>query len=171
MRSVTIENIIRFAAVLCLVLFQYHLYGQQKEDTVPKKNNNIFKFAIGALTRHHSDSAAKSTVLNTKIETPYLPYAGKVIRNIFIKEYGFERTFSDTTKEIHYFGTTILNNLHRNSREWVIRNNLFVKERTELNPYIVADNVRYLRSIEFIQDARILVREVPNEDNARYRPQ
>jgi hypothetical protein len=169
LKPVTFENIIRVAAILCLILFETHLYGQEQKDTllkqkdtVPKKNNNVFKFAIGALKRHHSDSATKATVLNTKIETPYLPYAGKVIRNIFIKEYGFERTFSDTSKEIHYFGTTILNKLHRNSREWVIRNNLFIKERTELNPYIVADNARYLRSIEFIQDARILVKEIPN---------
>jgi hypothetical protein len=166
LRAVAIENIVRFAAVLCLVLFQYHLYGQQKEDTLPKKKNNIFKFAIGALTRSHSDSATKSAVLNSRIEIPFLPYAGKLIRNISIKEYGFERNFSDTSKEIHYFGTTILNKLHRNSREWVIRNNLFIKERTELNPYIVADNERYLRSIEFIQDARILIREVPNEPDS-----
>jgi hypothetical protein len=166
LKPLTIENIIRFAAFFCLILIQFHLYGQEKEDTSAKKKHNIFQFAMGAITRSHSDSAAKSNVLNAKIETPYLPYAGKVIRNIIIKEFGFERTFSDTTKEIHYFGTAILNNLHRNSREWVIRNNLFIKERTELNPYIVADNLRFLRSIEYIQDARILVIEIPNETDS-----
>ena len=166
MKPLTIENIIRFAAALCIILLQYHSYGQAKEDTARKKNRNIFQFAIKAFKRSHSDSATKATVLNTKGETPFLPYADKVIRNISIKEYGFERTFSDTSKEIHYFGTTILNNLHRNSREWVIRNNLFIKEKTSLNPYIVADNERYLRSIEYIQDARILVKEVLNEPDS-----
>ena len=166
MKLLAIENIIRITAVCCIILLQTSSYGQQKEDTLKKKNHNIFQFAIKAITRGHSDSATVSTVLNTKIETPFLPYANKVIRHIIIKEYGFERTFADTSKEIHYFGTTILNNLHRNTREWAIRNNLFVKEKTKLNPYIAADNERHLRSVEYIQDARILVKEIPNEPDS-----
>ena len=56
--------------------------------------------------------------------------------------------------------------MHRNTREWVIRNNLFIKEKTGLNPYITADNERHLRSLEFIQDARILVKRIPNEPDS-----
>jgi hypothetical protein len=166
LKFLAIENIIRFTVVSCIILLQYPSYSQEKEDTLEKKNHNIFQLAMKAITRSHSDSATLSTVLNTKIETAFLPYADKAIRHIIIKEYGFERTFSDTSQEIHYFGTSILNNLHRNTREWVIRNNLFIKEKTKLNPYIVADNERYLRSIEYIQDARILVKEVKNEPDS-----
>jgi hypothetical protein len=154
-----------FIAALCLVIAQNNIYAQQKEneeDTTEKKDKNIFQFALKAITRSPADSAKEATVLNTKSEDPFLRYTDKIIRHIYIKEYGFERNFSDTSQEIHYFGTNILNKLHRNTREWVIRDNLFIKENEPLNAYVVADNERYLRSLDFIQDVRILVKPIRN---------
>ncbi|HJU45909.1 MAG TPA: hypothetical protein VJ647_03950, partial [Chitinophagaceae bacterium] len=72
-----------------------------------------------------------------------------------------ERVFTDTTRRIRYFGTKLLNSLHNRTKRWVIHDNLFVRENTPLNSYLVADNERFLRSLNFIQDARILVKAVP----------
>lgn len=95
-----------------------------------------------------------------------MPYEGKVIRHIIVKAYGFEQTFTDTSKRLQYFGTKILNQAHRKTRDWVIRNSLFIKENTALNPFKLADNERLIRSLNFIQDARILVNFLPdNEDS------
>ncbi len=127
-----------------------------------KKKGNIFKFAMNAVTRSPADTA----IISTKGENPFLPFKGKTIRYITVREFGFDQTFTDTAKRVNYFGTRILNKLHRNSRSWVIRNNLFIKEGTELNPYKVADNERYFRSLEFIQDARILVTAVPGDTSS-----
>jgi len=157
-------NIIRAIAIAGMVLFHLNSFAQDnknEKDSTQKENRNIFQYAIKAISHNPGDSAEATGVLNTQSEIPFLPYEGKGIRYIIITEYGFEKTFSDTSQRIQYFGTKILNYLHRDTREWVIHDNLFIKEKTALNPFLVADNERYLRSIPFIQDARILVKNIP----------
>ncbi len=121
---------------------------------------------MNAVTRSHPDSAFPVDVLQHKSEDPFLPYDGKGIRHITIQMFGFEKTFDDTSRGINYFGTKILNNLHRDTREWVIWNNLFFKVKDPLDAYLLADNERYLRSLEFIQDARILVDCIEDEPDS-----
>ena len=162
---------IRMIAVIgCSCLYLYS-FGQTKErDSVGRfqrfGNNNIFQFFRNAVVKGRPDSTAIATALNTKSETPFKPFEGKIIRHIYIRGYGFEQTFTDTSKRLEYRGTQLLNHLHHKTRDWVIRNNLFVKENTPVNAYKLADNERLIRSLNFIQDARILVAVVPeNEDS------
>ena len=129
-------------------------------------NNNIFQFFRNAITKGHPDSATLASTINTKSETPFIPYEGKVIRHIIIKAYGFEQTFTDTSKRLQYFGTKVLNQMHRKTRDWVIRNSLFIKENTALNAFKVADNERLIRSLNYIQDARILVNFLPDNQDS-----
>ena len=93
-------------------------------------------------------------------EAPYLAYEGKIIRKIIIQQIGFDRTLLDTAVDLQSFITKTANRLHRNTRKFVIRNNLFVKEGEPLNPYSVANNERSLRNLEFLMDARIAVKPV-----------
>jgi hypothetical protein len=162
---------IRIIAVIgcsCLCLYSF---GQVKQrDTVSRfirwGNNNIFQFFRNAITRGRSDSSTVVTALNTKSESPFKPYEGKIIRHIYIRGYGFEQTFTDTSKRLQYTGTQILNHLHRKTRDWVIRNNLFIKENMPVNAYKLADNERLIRSLNFIQDARILVTVLPDSQDS-----
>ncbi len=39
----------------------------------------------------------------------------------------------------------------------MIRDHVFFREKKPLNPYLLADNERYLRDLNFIVDARIYV--------------
>ncbi|MHA4811257.1 hypothetical protein ACX0G9_24355 [Flavitalea flava] len=141
------------------------------------RNNNIFQFFRNAVTRggqsdsvikpilprgSHTDSAALTTALNTKSESPFKPYEGKIIRKIIIKNFGFERTFTDTSKRLEHFGNKVLNDLHHKTRDWVIHNSLFVKENTPLSAFKLADNERLIRSLNFIQDVRILINYLPD---------
>jgi len=130
------------------------------------QNNNIFQFLRNAISHGTPDSAAQAAALNTKSESPFKPYEGKVIRHIYIKGYGFEQTFSDTSKRLQYFGTRVLNHLHHKTRDWVIRNALFIKENTAVNAFKLADNERLIRSLNYIQDARILVNYVPDSPDS-----
>lgn len=116
-----------------------------------------------AVTR--KDSVQRLSVLNTRSETPFTPYQGRIIRHITTNELGFNKTLQDTSNRIRYVGTRIINTLHRNTRGWVIKNHLFFRENTPLNAYILADNERYLRSLDFIRDARIVVRRVRGTDS------
>lgn len=142
-------------------------------------NNNIFQFFRNAISRGGGvdtnikpiiagqvDSSTLASALNTKSESPFMPYEGKIIRHIFIRTYGFEQTFTDTSKRLQYFGTKVLNQAHRKTRDWVVRNSLFIKERTPLNAFKVADNERLIRSLNFIQDARILVNYLPDDQDS-----
>jgi len=142
-------------------------------------NNNIFQFFRNAISHGSGvdtnikpiiagrvDSIQLISALNTKSESPFVPYEGKIIRRIIIKTYGFEQTFTDTSRRLQYLGTRILNQAHRKTRDWVIRNSLFIRERSPLDPFKVADNERLIRSLNYIQDARILVNYLPDDQDS-----
>ena len=134
----------------CIVLCSHSI--AQEKDTVPIYHStitNIFHAAINAVSKSPGDSAIDNNILNIKSRAAFSPYAGKGIRHITIKQLGFEKTFADTSHGSKYEGSRLLNKLHRNSRQWVIRNNLFIKEKTALDPYELADNERYLRTCVF----------------------
>ncbi len=122
--------------------------------------NNIFQQAVNSVTRT-PDASTDESYLNGKSEDPYLPYQGKIIRHINIEPYGFNRSFYDTSRRETSWAARFGGHLHHTTRKFVVRNNLFIEENSPLNAYKVADNERHIRSLEFIQDARILVDEVP----------
>ena len=92
------------------------------------------------IKKSSSDSIDGEGLLALKSEDAFLPYEGKTIRYIIVNQYRFEKTFIDTTKTINYFGTKMLNRLHKDTRQWAIRNDLFIHENTPLVTYQVADN-------------------------------
>lgn len=166
---VTGKNIVCYCIVFFLALLPHTVFSQKIDSTkhaLQKKHRSFLQFLLRPITRSGADSSIQPGVLINKNEAAFLPYEGKGIRNIVIKEFGFEKTFVDTTKEISYFGKNFISRLHKNTKEWVIRNNLFIKERTALNANLVADNERYLRSLDYIHDARIVVNTIANEPDS-----
>lgn len=150
-------------AFFCVLLFTQLIHGQETKKQPRKRKqfiHNIFTRIKSSITVSKPDSAINATIINTKSEIPFNEYNGKVIRSISTEELGFEKIFTDTSKRINYYGTRILNALHTDTYDWVIRDNLFIKKGSRLNPYMLSDNERYLRSLEFIQDARIVVKPV-----------
>lgn len=147
--------------------------GQVRDSTGHRfdrwKNNNVFQFFRNAITKGRPDSVTNINMMapiNTKAESPFQAYEGKIIRHIYIRSYGFEQTFTDTSKRLQYFGTRLLNHMHRKTRDWVIRDALFIKENTALDAYRLADNERLIRSLNFVQDARILVSYLPDNPDS-----
>ncbi len=118
--------------------------------------NKGMKWLMGTVTR----DPGNAPVLHIKSEAPYLPYEGKIIRKIIIRRIGFESTVLDTTQQFQTFIARMANKLHADTREFVIRDNLFIREGIPLNPYRVADNERILRNLNFVMDARILVKRI-----------
>lgn len=157
------KKLLYVAVVLCCTLCMQAVQAQDKKKPAEKKNhffNNIFNRVKSSITVSPPDSAIKATVLNAKSVIPFVEYQGKVIRSITTRELGFEKVFTDTSKRLNYYGTRILNALHTDTYDWVIRHNLFIKKGSRLNPYLLSDNERYLRSLEFIQDARVIVKPI-----------
>jgi hypothetical protein len=168
LKIIDVKIITRISILLCFSCFSF-LGEAQISDTLnlsPQKHLNIFQFGIRAIIRSSADTSMPSNVLNIRSEEPFIPYQGKIIRNIFINQLGFEKTFTDTTKELDYFGKKFIHHLHTNTQDWVIRNNLFIRENKPLNANLVADNERHLRSLEFIHDARILIQPISIENDS-----
>lgn len=126
--------------------------------------HNIFQQVYGSIQRSNPETFCDSVYLEpadalllSKSEAAFKPYEGRIIRHISIKLFGFDRSFIDTSKRLTNLASKAADALHRDTRPWVVRNHLFIRENTPLNIFLVADNERFLRSLDFIQDARILV--------------
>ncbi len=158
--TISFLHVFRFLITLVCV-FTLLSAKAQKADTlkVPEKTN-IFHYAMRMIRKNSTDTLNNEGLLTTRGEAAFLPYEGKTIRHIFINRYGFDKSFTDTAKRINYGGTKVLNRLHMVTREWAIRNNLFIKPNTPLLSFRLADNERFLRSLDYIRDARILVKPV-----------
>ncbi|CAN5171176.1 hypothetical protein BH09BAC3_BH09BAC3_31660 [soil metagenome] len=158
-------KIIRRALLSGVLILATFLSGLGQETPDPARNPNwlkkqgsqVVKKLMGAIT---VDPVDETPAFNEKSETAYLPYGGKIIRKIIIKRIGFERTILDTARNFQTFISKAANNLHVDTKEFVIRDNLFIKEGKPLNPYRVADNERTLRNLNFILDSRILVKPI-----------
>jgi hypothetical protein len=133
--------------------------SEQKTPTPPEKKKRTFLGNIfyGIKTSFGKDTTGRRatvTVLNTDA---LLPYEGKAIRSIKTRQLGFEVNISDTSNDFLYFGTQVLNKVHVKSKEYTIRRNLYLKPGMAMNAYLIADNERFLRTIGYIQDSRIIV--------------
>lgn len=145
----------RFVLLYVLIgIIVPEVYAQKKDTTSNKiLNNKLTKELLDAVTRKQPDEK-KSTV---KSEDIFLRYQGRIIRKIIIRQNGFEKSIYDSSKSIRNTVTRIANSLHTNTRDQVIRNHLFFKKNRPLNPYLLADNERYLRDLDFILDSKIRV--------------
>ena len=166
------SNIYILSLVALFISFSAAGQVLSKADSIRSRNfhftqnkfiNNIFHEAINSVQK--SPDVAIDP-LNGKSERPYLPYQGKIIRHIYIDPFDFDRSLDDTLKRDNSLGTRIGKRLHYTTRRFVIRDNLFIKENTPLNAYKVADNERYLRTLEYIRDARIVIRRIPNKPDS-----
>lgn len=128
---------------------------QLKDKVVTKKFMSII-----------SRTPSSDTVTNIKSEDTFKPYEGKIIRRIIIDQIGFDRSIQDTTRSIRNFVTKAANRLHNDTKPWVVRDNIFLRENRPLNPYRVADNERYLRDLDFILDSRIYVLPISEENDS-----
>ncbi len=87
-------------------------------------------------------------------------YKDKIIRQIDIQELDFGTSIIDTNNTMKTRLTHLANSVHRKTRPFVIQNNLFFKKNDKLQPFLLADNERYLRSLPYFQDAKIVVKPV-----------
>jgi hypothetical protein len=117
------------------------------------KNAKISKELVKSITRRPQNKAT----VTARSEEVFMPFEGKIIRDIIITHLGFERSVTDTTKRVKTAVARAANAIHSNSKEWLIRDNLFIRENKPVNPFKMADNERYLRDLDFILDARFYI--------------
>ncbi len=126
------------------------------------KESKLSQTIMKSITRKQPSDPLEAV----KSEAAFMPYEGKVIRQIIIRHMDFQRTVYDTTKNIRNTLTRLGDKLHSTSKDWVIRDNLFIREGTPLNPYKLADNERHLRDLDFLLDAKFYVIPVAESDDS-----
>lgn len=147
----------------CLFVFfgSSCLHAQRTKSEPTKEEKPSLKQRVSSRVMKLVKQSPGDTIVDQKSESGFRQFQGKTIRKITINHIGFERTLNDTTKrKVVNAVTRAANVLHVDTKERVIRNNLFIKANHPLDPYKLADNERYLRDLPFILDARIIVKPV-----------
>ncbi|MEO6233082.1 MAG: hypothetical protein ABJB11_05695 [Ferruginibacter sp.] len=147
--------------LLTLVLFYFDTSQIFAQDRSGERDTFFLNKKRGLLGKL-GNSISRGDPSTELVETanPFLSYAGRSVRLIRILSLGFERNIYDTTNFNNSFGVIIANAIHKNTKEKIIRNNLFFKSGSVINPYLLADNERHLRDLTYIQDARIMIEPV-----------
>ena len=103
------------------------------------------------------------TTSATDSKNPYLDYEGKYIRNIYITKLDvFGKSFNDTVYVKRNIIDRVGDALHEKTKTFVIRDNLFIKHDSIVDQNRLSDNERLLRTLNYIHDARIYVKEIPS---------
>ena len=95
----------------------------------------------------------------------YNSFKNKTIGSISIRSLKvFGPTFEDTARVTNIWIEKAANALHSKSNSYVIQKNLWIKEGQSVDPDLMMDNERLLRSLPFLKDVRILITPRPFHD-------
>ena len=98
-------------------------------------------------------------------EANYIQYTGKKIRKIVIRRLNvFGADINNPASADGNKIENILNKTHVNTNESIIRKNLLFSEGDKITPLTLSDNERILRQLPYIDDARIIVIPVSDEE-------
>ena len=128
----------------------------QKDSSIEKTEKGKFFNNIINNFKHDTTEVNSANDLKRNDER-YAPYSGLIIRYIYIKKLPFGTPFKDNGKKFTNALISLANTLHHLTRTDVIGKNLFYKENDTINPFIMADNERFLRQLPYVQDAEFTV--------------
>lgn len=160
--------------VFCCHLFFITMIGlpcfcfsqQQQNDTsaISKTANKL----LNKIVKSISVSNPVSGIPNNSAEKnaiEFEPYEGRFIRNISISKIAFNKLLNDTSVNNPNFFNQIGNKLHSKTNHSVILKNLFFKSGERVEPNLFSDNEKFLRDLTFLQDARILIQPIANNED------
>lgn len=135
-----------------LILFACNAQAQNESDTffLAKKKGWLGKLGRGISTFEESTEPVLAA-------NPFLRFAGKRIAEIEIVGLGLHEATPDSVIPKRSFAEKVADAFHLNTREEVIRKNLFFKKGDYLYPFLLSDNERFLREQAFFRDAVLVV--------------
>jgi hypothetical protein len=145
--------------------------------TVPTDKNILFfdslkvKASRNQLTKRlysfvivRRDTIYKKQFTGTS-EANYIQYTGKKIRKIVIRRLNvFGADINNPASADANKIENILNKTHVSTNESIIRKNLLFSEGDKVTPLTLSDNERILRQLPYIDDARIIVIPVSDDE-------
>lgn len=136
----------------CFLLLSMQSYAQNDNDTffLAKKKGWLGKLGRGISTFEENTEPVLTV-------NPFLRFAGKRIAEIEIVGLGLHEATPDSIVPRRSFSDKVADAFHLNTREDVIRKNLFFKKGDHLYPFLLSDNERFLREQAFFKDAVLIV--------------
>jgi hypothetical protein len=138
------------------------------EDINFKKFIFVFFFIFPAIAYANFNSNDEKGTKNksnrqTAKAEEFEEYENKIIRfiHIYARDVSGPSIEDDSTWKPSWAGN-VANSLHFKTRNWVVRNRLLIKEGDHLNPTLLAESERILRSTGVFLDARIKITPVKN---------
>jgi hypothetical protein len=92
-------------------------------------------------------------------------YTGKRINSITIEQHDFLTSIDSKDSKMKDLFSKLGNSLQSNSKSRAIKENLFFKEWDVFDPSIIAYNEKWLRDLNYIQDAKIMAMITPYDTN------
>jgi len=172
MVAVKLNRVWFVANLVCFIFSCFLCEAQLEKDTAivesdiivynqirQKMPNKISQKLFSLLTRQpHLDTA----MVNTAVDEQYIPYKGMIINDIKIivlNPFGSNIKAIDTVSDANWV-EKLANTSHMDTRDWVVKNNLFFKKGQEIDPLTMAENGAFLRSFEYINDVYIYVEPI-----------
>lgn len=158
----------------------FHVAVAQKPDATNKNRSEAFYDSIyQKMNRHRlsrmlydltfippEDSAIVDTVITEKNDIPFLTWNNMVIGDILIKVLNpFGTSVTDPSVKPESGAAKFGNNMHITTRKSVLKNQLMIKPGDRVNPTKIADNLRIIQELPYIDDARFFLTETaPGSD-------
>jgi hypothetical protein len=138
------------------IMFFDSLKSRASKNPLTKK---LYAFIIV-----NSDTLYKKRFTGTS-DASYISYAGKKIRKITINRLNvFGADINNPLLNNAKKFENILNKTHVNTNENIIRKNLLFSEGDKISSLLLSDNERILRHLPYIDDARIIVVPVSDDE-------
>ena len=138
------------------LIFFNSLKARASKNSLTKK---LYNFIIIS-----PDTAVKKHITGTS-DASYISSSGKKIRKIDIQRLNvFGADINNPANADPKKIENILNKTHVNTNEKIIRKNLLFSVGDTVSPLTLSDNERILRQLSFIQDARIIVIPVSDDE-------
>ncbi len=155
---------------ICFLLAAWPALAQEPDSIVHAKDTtSLLKEGLKKLSETLTAETFTDSLPQRKSEDILKPYQGKIIRNIYINHIGFNKSIYSPEKNIATWAAKAADYIHTDTRPEIVRQHLFFKEGKPLNPYQLADNERYLRSLNFILDSRIVADSIEGTDSVDVR--
>lgn len=123
--------------------------------SVKASRHRVTKWLYGTMMRSPKDS---TNIKKLQSYEYYTSFRNKIIGTISIRSLKiFGPTFEDTARTTTIWIEKAANTLHSKSNLYVIQKNLWIKEGQLVDPDLMMDNERLLRSLPFLKDVRIII--------------
>ncbi|MEO7314594.1 MAG: hypothetical protein ABIW47_05390 [Ginsengibacter sp.] len=153
-----------FLMYCILGMYSSPVFAQEDSAKIKDKKSLVSKMIDSFKKDSTEVDVANELERNDKA---YNKYKGLIIRNIEIKRLDFGTRSDDTTKKLQNTLIDIANKVHYLTKDKVIKRNLFFKENEKIQPFLFADNARFLRQLPYLQDAEISIKKLsPGSDSA-----